>query len=97
MTPGAPVDPTGDIRPGSLGRRAGMSQGDRGEINRRDLPSVRGEPERVRPMTAARVKSASWFQTRQFTGEMHVRETTRDVARALTHVRVQSCSQKSRS
>jgi hypothetical protein len=79
-----PVDTAGDIRPGNLGRRAGMSQGDRGEINRGDLPSVRGEPQRVRPMTATCIKRASWLQTRDFTDEMRVRGTTRDPARALT-------------
>ncbi len=61
-----------------------MSQGDRREINRRDLPSVRGEPERVRPMTAACIKRAFWLQTRDFKGEMCVRGTTRDPVRALT-------------
>lgn len=79
-----PVDTAGDIRPGSVGRRAGMSQGGRGEINRRDLPSVRSEPERVRPMTAACIERASWLQTRDFTGEMRGRGMTRNPVRALT-------------
>ena len=52
-----------------------MTQCGRGEINRRYPPSVRGEPERVGPMTAACIERASWLQARDFTGGMSVRGT----------------------
>jgi hypothetical protein len=45
-----------DFCPDGLGRRSGVSQGGRGEIDRRDLPSVRSEPERVGPLTTPRIK-----------------------------------------
>jgi hypothetical protein len=36
-----PVDALGDVRPHGLGRRPGVCQGRRGEVNRGDLPSAR--------------------------------------------------------
>jgi hypothetical protein len=35
-----PVDAPGDVCPGGLGRRSGVSQGGRGEIDRCDLPDA---------------------------------------------------------
>jgi hypothetical protein len=55
-----------------------MSQGRRGEVNRRDLPSARSEPQRVGPLTAARVESASGTQVTDLGGQMGVRRPLRD-------------------
>lgn len=61
-----------------------MSQSRLGEINRRDPPSMGGEPERVGAMTAACIERASWRQTSDFTGDMRAGRTPRDPVGALT-------------
>jgi hypothetical protein len=78
-----PVDTPGDVPPGGLGRRSGVSQGGRGEINRRDLPSMRSEPERVGPVTTSRIKGEPRAQASSLGGQMRVRWATRDIVRAL--------------
>ena len=72
-----PVDALGDVRPDGLGRRPGMCQGRRGEVNRGDLPSARSEPKRVGPVAAARVESASGRQVADLGGQMGVRAPLR--------------------
>ena len=69
--------------PHRLGRRPGVCQGRRGEVNRGDLPSARSEPERVGPVTAARVESASGTQVVDLGGQMGVRGPLRDAASVL--------------
>src|SRR5438067_1986646 len=78
-----PVHTLGDVPPGGLGRRSGVSQGGRGEIDRRDLPSVRSEPERVGPVTTSRIKGKPRAQASSLGGQMRVRRATGDIARAL--------------
>jgi hypothetical protein len=73
-----PVDALGDVRPDGLGRRPGMSQGGRGEIDRGDLPSARGEPDRDGPVTTARVMGDTRTQVLDRFGQMGVRQAFRD-------------------
>jgi hypothetical protein len=77
------VDAPGDVRPGGLGRRSGVSQGGRGEIDCCDMPSVGREPECVGSVTAARVEGATGAQVPDLGGQMRVRGAIRDGIRTL--------------
>ena len=50
-----------------------MRQGGRGEVDRGDLPSARGKPERVGPVTAAGVERRSGAQVPYLRAQMCVR------------------------
>jgi hypothetical protein len=57
--------------------------GRRGEVNRGDLPSARSEPERVGPVAAAGVESASGTEIAEVGGQMGVRGPLRDAIPVL--------------
>jgi hypothetical protein len=73
-----PVDALGDVGPDGLGRRPGMSQGGRGEVDRGDLPAAGSEPERVGPVATARVEGGTRIQVPGGLGQMGVRRALRD-------------------
>src|ERR1700694_4786018 len=79
-----PDDALRDVRPDRLGHRPAMGQGARGEIDRRDLPSMRGEPKRVSSVSAACVEGAPGVKVHNFADEMCVRWALRDFIRVLT-------------
>ena len=73
------LDPL-DLRPGGLGRRPGVGEGGRGEVDPGDLPSLRGEPEGVGAVAAAGVEGASGRQVRNLGAEVRVRRALRGPA-----------------
>lgn len=78
-----PVDAPGEIRPGGLGCRSALGESGCREIDRRDLPSLRGQPERIGAVTAARIEGEAWLQAADLGGQMPVRGSMRDLIRTL--------------
>jgi hypothetical protein len=79
------MDAWGWVRSHGLGRRPCISQGRRGEVNRGHVPSARSEPERVGPVAAARVESASGTQVTDLGSQMRVRGPLRDAIPVRAH------------
>jgi hypothetical protein len=78
-----PGDALGDVRAHGLGRRPGVREGGRGEVDRRYLPSARGKPKRVGPLTAARVEGQPGAQVHCLGGQMCIWGAMRDSMRVL--------------
>jgi uncharacterized protein len=78
-----PVDALHDIGPSRLGHRPPVSQCRWREVHRRDLPAMRGEPERVCAMSTAGVEGASRRKVGSLGRQMRVGRAGRDRKRRL--------------
>ena len=78
-----PVDALCDIGPSGRGHRPPVSQRRCREVHRRDLPAMRGEPERVCAMSTAGVEGASRRKVGRLGHQMRVWWTVRDLVAVL--------------
>jgi hypothetical protein len=74
-----------------------MRERTRREIDRRDFPSVRGKPQRLRSMTATRVERTPRTKAGDLGDQVRIRRTLRDLFGCSRSVFAQSCSQYARS
>ncbi len=79
-----PPNPRRNLRPRGAGGGPGLAQRGRGEIDRGDLPAVRGEPPGLGPVPASRVKRPPRGQPLEIGDQVRVRRSVGHGVRMVT-------------